>query len=159
LQLGLVVAFGWSMIIFLLIHNVFAWWQLTSANYIEHYGLLRKKDTNGRYERCLPLHSWNSNHLYSNLVLFHLERHSDHHAHPMRRYQSLRHFEDLPSLPSGYFGAYVLAYIPWLWFRVMDKRLLALRHINGDLSQINIDPRKSDRIYARYGQTPVTTGQ
>lgn len=159
LQLGLVVAFGWSMIIFLLIHNVFAWWQLTSANYIEHYGLLRKKDMNGRYERCLPLHSWNSNHLYSNLVLFHLERHSDHHAHPMRRYQSLRHFEDLPSLPSGYFGAYVLAYIPWLWFRVMDKRLLALRHINGDLSQVNIDPRKSERIHARYGQTPVTTGQ
>ena len=159
LQLGLVVAFGWSMIIFLLIHNVFAWWQLTSANYIEHYGLLRKKDTNGRYERCLPLHSWNSNHLYSNLVLFHLARHSDHHAHPMRRYQSLRHFEDLPSLPSGYFGAYVLAYIPRLWFRVMDKRLLALRHINGDLSQINIDPRKSDSIYARYGQTPDTTGQ
>jgi alkane 1-monooxygenase len=159
LQLGLVIAFGWPMIIFLLIHNVFAWWQLTSANYVEHYGLLRKKDANGRYERCLPLHSWNSNHLYSNLVLFHLERHSDHHAHPMRRYQSLRHFEDLPSLPSGYFGAYLLAYVPWLWFRVMDKRLLALKHIDGDLSQINIDPRKSDRIYARYGQIPVTTGQ
>lgn len=158
LQLGLVVAFGWSMIIFLLIHNVFAWWQLTSANYIEHYGLLRRKDAHGRYERCLPLHSWNSNHLYSNLVLFHLQRHSDHHAHPMRRYQSLRHFDDLPSLPSGYFGAYLLAYIPWLWFRVMDKRLLALKHVNGDLSLINIEPRKSDRIHARYGQTPAMNG-
>jgi alkane 1-monooxygenase len=151
LQLGLLVAFGWTMIPFLVIHNVLAWWQLTSANYIEHYGLLRQKDENGRYERCQPRHSWNSNHLYSNLVLFHLERHSDHHAHPMRRYQSLRHFEDLPTLPSGYFGAYLMAYLPWLWFRVMDKRLLSLQHIDGDLKRVNIDPRSSARIFARYG--------
>ncbi|MDH4313917.1 MAG: alkane 1-monooxygenase [Gammaproteobacteria bacterium] len=151
LQLGLVVALGWSMIFFLLIHNVFAWWQLTSANYIEHYGLLRSKDENGRYERCQPLHSWNSNHVYSNLVLFHLERHSDHHAHPMRRYQSLRHFDDLPSLPSGYFGSYLLAYIPSLWYRVMDKRLLSLKQVSGDLSRINIDPKKRDTIYTKYG--------
>ncbi|MDZ7643491.1 MAG: alkane 1-monooxygenase [Woeseiaceae bacterium] len=87
-----VVAFGWSMLGFLVIHNLCAWWQLTSANYVEHYGLLRMKDANGRYERCRPHHSWNSNHLVSNLSLFHLERHSDHHANPQRRYQSLRHF-------------------------------------------------------------------
>jgi alkane 1-monooxygenase len=158
LQLALIALFGWPMIIFLLIHNVFAWWQLTSANYVEHYGLLRARDANGRYERCLPLHSWNSNHLYSNLVLFHLQRHSDHHAHPMRRYQSLRHFEDLPSLPSGYFGAYLLAYLPWLWFSVMDKRLMALRHIDGDLSRINVDPHNAERIRARYGQARARTG-
>lgn len=157
LQLGLVVVFGLHLVLFLLIHNVFAWWQLTSANYIEHYGLLRRKDANGRYERCLPLHSWNSNHLYSNLVLFHLQRHSDHHAHPMRRYQSLRHFDELPALPSGYFGAYLLAYVPWLWYRVMDGRLLALKHINGDLSRVNIDPRNAARIQARYGQAPAAT--
>ena len=131
---------------------MFAWWQLTSANYVEHYGLLRSKDENGRFERCQPWHSWNSNHIYSNLVLFHLERHSDHHAHPLRRYQSLRNFDDVPSLPSGYFGAYLLAYVPPLWYRVMDKRLLALPHINGDLSKVNIDPDKQDRIFARYGQ-------
>jgi alkane 1-monooxygenase len=150
LQLSLVVAFGWTMIIFLAIHNVLAWWQLTSANYIEHYGLLRSRDADGRYERCQPLHSWNSNHLYSNLVLFHLERHSDHHAHPMRRYQALRHFDGLPTLPSGYFGSYLLAYVPWLWFRVMDKRLLALQHIDGNLERVNIDPRKRAYLYARY---------
>jgi alkane 1-monooxygenase len=158
LQIGLTVALGWSMIPFLLIHNVFAWWQLTSANYIEHYGLLRMKDASGRYERCQPLHSWNSNHLYSNLVLFHLERHSDHHAHPMRRYQSLRHFDDLPSLPSGYFGAYLLAYVPWLWFRLMDKRLMALKNIDGDLERINIDPRSRAKLFARYGSgVPAAT--
>lgn len=153
LQLALIVAFGWPMIPFLLIHNVFAWWQLTSANYIEHYGLLRQKDENGRYERCLPIHSWNSNHIYSNLVLFHLERHSDHHAHPLRRYQSLRHFEDLPTLPNGYFGVYLLAYVPWLWYRVMDPRLMALKHVGGDLGRVNVDPARKDVLYRRYART------
>lgn len=151
LQLGLLIAFGWRMIPFLIVHNFFAWWQLTSANYVEHYGLLRGKDKNGRFERCEPHHSWNSNHILSNLVLFHLQRHSDHHAHPLRRYQSLRHFAGLPSLPSGYFGVYLLAYVPWLWFRVMDQRLLALPHIDGDLSKVNIGSDKRDAIYRKFG--------
>ena len=152
-QLGLIIAFGWKMIPFLVIHNVLAWWQLTSANYVEHYGLLRLKDQKNKYERCLPHHSWNSNHIYSNLVLFHLERHSDHHAHPLRRYQSLRHFDDLPTLPNGYFGMYLLAYIPGLWYRVMDKRLLALEHIAGDLDKVNVDPTRKKTLYEKYGQS------
>ncbi len=152
LQLGLVIAFGWLMIPFLVLHNIFAWWQLTSANYVEHYGLLRLKEPSGKYERCQPWHSWNSNHIYSNLVLFHLERHSDHHAHPLRRYQSLRNFDDLPTLPSGYFGSYLLAYVPWIWYRVMDKRLLALPHIKGELDKVNVDPDKRQTLYERYGQ-------
>ena len=152
LQLGLVIAFGWLMIPFLVLHNIFAWWQLTSANYVEHYGLLRLKEPSGKYERCQPWHSWNSNHTYSNLVLFHLERHSDHHAHPLRRYQSLRNFDDLPTLPSGYFGSYLLAYVPWIWYRVMDKRLLALPHIKGELDKVNVDPDKRQTLYERYGQ-------
>jgi len=151
LQIGLVVAFGWIMIPFLAIHNFWAWYQLTSANYIEHYGLLREKEASGRYERCQPHHSWNANYIFSNIVLFHLERHSDHHANPTRRYQSLRNFDDLPELPNGYYGMYLLAYIPWLWYKVMDKRVLALPHINGDLSKVNIDPAHRDEIYARYG--------
>jgi alkane 1-monooxygenase len=151
LQGGLIIAFGWIMVPFLAIHNFWAWYQLTSANYIEHYGLLREKEANGRYERCQPHHSWNANYIASNLTLFHLERHSDHHANPTRRYQSLRNFDDIPELPNGYFGMYWLAYIPALWFKVMDKRLLALPHINGDLSKVNILPAAEDRIYRKYG--------
>jgi alkane 1-monooxygenase len=76
----------------------------------------------------------------------------------MRRYQSLRHFDDLPSLPSGYFGAYLLAYVPWLWFRLMDKRLMALKNIDGDLERINIDPRSRAKLFARYGSgVPAAT--
>jgi alkane 1-monooxygenase len=151
LQLGLIAAFGWIMLPFLAIHNVVAWWQLTSANYVEHYGLLRGRLPSGAYEAPQPHHSWNTNHLVTNLALFHLQRHSDHHAHPSRRYQSLRHFTDLPQLPSGYFGMFPLAYIPPLWFRVMDPRLLALPHVQGDLAKVNIDPVRRPEILARYG--------
>ena len=152
MQIGLLVAFGWIMIPFLIIHNFFSWWVLTSANYIEHYGLLRSRQADGKYERCQPHHSWNANHKYSNLLLFHLQRHSDHHANPTRRYQSLRHFKDLPQLPSGYYGMYIIAYFPWLWYKILDARLLALPHINGDLDKINVDPDERQRLYSKYGQ-------
>jgi len=151
LQLGLIAAFGWVMLPFLAVHNAVAWWQLTSANYVEHYGLLRERDASGKYEKPQPHHSWNSNHLITNLALFHLQRHSDHHAYPSRRYQSLRHFEHLPQLPSGYFGMFVLAYVPVLWFRVMDPRLLALPQVIGDLRRVNLDPRRRAALIARYG--------
>jgi alkane 1-monooxygenase len=152
LQVGLIVAFGWIMVPFLAIHNVIAWWQLTSANYVEHYGLLRRRLPDGRYEVPQPHHSWNTNHLVTNLALFHLQRHSDHHAYPSRRYQSLRHFPELPQLPSGYFGMFPLSYVPSLWFKVMDPRLLALPHVQGDLARVNVCPRRKAEIYARYGK-------
>ena len=151
LQGTLIALFGWVMIPFLLIHNVWAWFQLTSANYIEHYGLLREKLPSGRYERCQPHHSWNANYIFSNIVLFHLERHSDHHANPTRRYQSLRNFDDIPQLPNGYYGMYLVAYIPWLWYKIMDKRVINLPHIQGDLSKVNIQPSEAERIYKEFG--------
>ena len=154
LQGALVLAFGWVMLPFLLVHNIVAWWQLTSANYVEHYGLLRARRSNGRYETPQPHHSWNTNHLVTNLATFHLQRHSDHHAHPSRRYQSLRHFEQLPQLPSGYFGMFPLAYLPPLWFRVMDRRLLALPHVQGDLRRVNVDPASRSKLLQRHGRPP-----
>jgi alkane 1-monooxygenase len=126
---------GWQSLIILLLHAPIVWWQLTSANYIEHYGLLRAKNENGQYVRCEPKHSWNSNHIVSNLVLFHLQRHSDHHAHPARHYQSLRHFEQAPQLPAGYMGMFVLAYFPPLWRKIMDPKVLNLA--NNDFAHIN----------------------
>lgn len=155
LQGSLIYLFGWIMLPFLAIHNFWAWFQLTSANYIEHYGLLRQRLDNGRYERCQLHHSWNANYIMTNLALFHLQRHSDHHANPTRRYQTLRNFKDIPELPNGYYGMYLLAYIPWLWYRVMDQRVLDLPHIKGDLSKVNINPSTRDAIYARYGNGQV----
>jgi len=158
LQVGLLVSFGWLMVPFLSVHNIIAWWQLTSANYVEHYGLLRDKLPNGKYETPKPHHSWNANHVVSNLATFHLQRHSDHHAYPSRRYQSLRNFEDLPQLPSGYSGMFPLAYVPPLWFKVMDPRLLALPHVRGDMRKINIDPSAREAILKRYALAPQSLG-
>jgi alkane 1-monooxygenase len=151
LQLGLFVAFGWLMLPFLALHNLVAWWQLTSANYVEHYGLLRATTADGRYETPAPHHSWNANHLVSNLALFHLQRHSDHHTYPSRRYQSLRHVVAVPQLPNGYFGMFLIAYVPGWWFKVMDPRVLALPHVRGDLARVNVCPRQRERLQASYG--------
>ena len=146
---ALVAALGWQILPFLLLSAFWGAFQLTSANYLEHYGLLRRKLENGRYEVCQPHHSWNSNHLFSNWALFHLQRHSDHHAHPTRRYQSLRNFPDLPRLPSGYFGMYLLAYVPPLWFRLMNPRLIEA--VQGDAARINFQPGLRERLMRRYG--------
>ena len=139
---------GWVALPFILAVSFWANFQLTSANYIEHYGLLRQKLANGRYEVCQPHHSWNSNHLLSNWAVFHLQRHSDHHAHPTRRYQSLRDFPQAPQLPNGYFGMFVIAYVPALWFKVMDKRVIAA--CNGDPRRINFEPAKRSRLMAKF---------
>ncbi len=140
---------GWPMVPVLLAVCFWGAFQLTSANYIEHYGLKRRMLANGRYEACQPHHSWNSNHVVSNLVVFHLQRHADHHAHPARSYQSLRDFPDLPRLPSGYFGMFLLAYVPPLWWRVMDHRVVAMA--GGDVNRINFVPRKRAALIARWG--------
>lgn len=145
----LIAVFGWSIVPWLAFQAAVGIILLEAANYLEHYGLLRRKRPNGTYERCNFTHSWNSDHLCSNLFLYHLQRHSDHHANPLRRYQTLRTMPDAPQLPAGYAPLIVLSWFPPLWRRVMDKRLLA--HYNGDLSRTNIYPRKRDALYAKYG--------
>jgi alkane 1-monooxygenase len=102
---------------------VIAFSLLETVNYLEHYGLERRRLPGGKYERVTPLHSWNSNHLVTNCFLFHLQRHSDHHAWPARRCQILRDMPEAPQLPTGYAGMILLAVVPPLWFRVMDRRV------------------------------------
>ena len=144
---GLTVAFGPVVLPYLLLQAVFGFQLLEVVNYLEHYGLKRAKREDGRYVRCAPEHSWNSNNISSNVLLYHLQRHSDHHANPMRRYQALRHFDEAPELPSGYGTMIALAYFTPLWRRVMDPRVAA--HYDGDLTQANVHPRKR----RKYGLT------
>ena len=148
-----IAAFGPAVVPFIVVQAIFGFSLLEVVNYIEHYGLLRQELPNGRYERCRPEHSWNSNNMVSNLLLYHLERHSDHHANPTRRYQSLRHFDEAPQLPSGYALMIGLAYVPPLWRRVMDHRVLA--HYGGDVTRANIHPPRRRQVLARY---PSATG-
>ncbi|WP_298627405.1 alkane 1-monooxygenase [uncultured Legionella sp.] len=112
---------------FFLLQSFMAILTLEVVNYIEHYGLERKKLANGGFEKVNPYHSWNANHWLSNSILFHLQRHSDHHTYGARPYQILRHMQQSPQLPSGYLGMIVLALIPPLWRAVMDKRVIEYR--------------------------------
>jgi len=153
---ALVAAFGWIALPYIVLISFWSNFQLTLANYIEHYGLLRRETAKGRYEICQPHHSWNSNHVFSNWVLLHLQRHSDHHAHPLRRYQSLRHFESPPQLPSGYMGMFVLVFIPSVWYAVMDPRLV--RAVQGDAARINFQPGREHTLVNRYALRLDPTG-
>jgi alkane 1-monooxygenase len=146
---ALVAVFGWVVLPYLLIQAVLGFSLLEVVNYLEHYGLLRQKREDGRYERCRPEHSWNSNNVASNVLLYHLQRHSDHHANPTRRYQALRHVDEAPQLPTGYAGMILVAWVPPLWRRVMDHRLL--EHYGGEVTRANIAPRARGRVISRYG--------
>jgi len=146
---ALTIVFGPVVLPYLLLQAVLGFSLLEVVNYLEHYGLMRQKKEDGRYERCLPEHSWNSNNVASNVLLYHLQRHSDHHANPTRRYQALRHVDEAPQLPTGYAGMIVLAWFPPVWRRVMDHRLV--EHYDGDLDLANIQPRARRRVLARYG--------
>jgi len=146
---GLAIVFGPVVLPFLLLQAVLGFSLLEVVNYLEHYGLLRQKREDGRYERCRPEHSWNSNNVASNVLLYHLQRHSDHHANPTRRYQALRHVEEAPQLPTGYAGMIVLAWFPPIWRRIMDHRLV--EHYGGDVSRANIQPRRRARVLREFG--------
>ncbi|MCR4464895.1 alkane 1-monooxygenase [Burkholderia sp. SCN-KJ] len=139
---------GKIVIPFLVIQAVYGASLLEVVNYVEHYGLGRRKLPSGRYERCTPQHSWNSNHVVTNLFLYQLQRHADHHANPTRSYQALRHFDDSPQLPAGYATMILFAYVPPLWYRVMNPRVVA--HYGGNMAQSNIKPSIRARVLAQY---------
>jgi alkane 1-monooxygenase len=145
----LIAIFGPALVPLVIIQAVFGFSLLEAVNYLEHYGLLRQQNANGRYERCTPVHSWNSDHVVTNLFLYHLQRHSDHHANPTRRYQTLRSMEGAPNLPSGYASMIPLTYFPPLWRKVMDHRVLA--HYDGDITRVNLQPRLRGKLLAAYG--------
>lgn len=143
---SVIAACGWIVVPLLLIGAFYGASLLEVVNYVEHYGLCRQKTDSGRYERCAPRHSWNSNHIVTNLLLYQLQRHSDHHANPTRSFQALRHFEEAPQLPSGYASMILLAYFPPLWFRVMNPKVRA--HYQGDMRLANIQPSVRARVLA-----------
>jgi alkane 1-monooxygenase len=145
---ALVAWLGWPVLTFLVLQGLYGASMLEVVNYVEHYGLMRQKDEFNRYVRCAPEHSWNSNHIVGNILLYHLQRHSDHHAHPARRYQALRHFDEAPQLPAGYASMITAAYFPPLWFYLMDRRVVD--HYAGDLSKVNMQPSARQKNFMRW---------
>ena len=118
----LLLFFGFNVMTYFIAAAFIGILLLETVNYIEHYGLQRKK-VNGKYERTLPIHSWNSNHPLGRIVLFELSRHSDHHYISSRKYQVLRHHDHSPQMPTGYPGMMLLALVPPLWFKVMHQKI------------------------------------
>ncbi len=119
--------FGWLTTLYYLAAASIGILLLETVNYIEHYGLQRKSLGEGKYERAMPIHSWNSDHVIGRLMLFELSRHSDHHYLASRKYQVLRHHDDSPQMPTGYPGMMILSLIPPAWFYVMNKRIKRLQ--------------------------------
>lgn len=139
LALAIGLGLGWGAALFYLVHGLMAALLLEIINYLEHYGLERRRlapapgDPAGaeRYEPMGPRHSWNTNSRATNWGLLNLGRHSDHHMAVERPYQKLRNSADMPQLPAGYPAMFMVALVPPLWRRIMDRRALAWRQ--GDL--------------------------
>lgn len=104
---------------------------LECINYIEHYGLQRKKDEKGNYERVKSKHSWNSDHIIGRIMLYELTRHSDHHFRTSKKFQILDHHDNSPQLPFGYPMSILISFIPSLWFSIMNKELKKFQEISG----------------------------
>ncbi|ETX27955.1 alkane 1-monooxygenase [Roseivivax isoporae] len=128
LAMALVLGGGAGVLLFLAQAGV-AIWQLELVNYVEHYGLTRRHLGEGRYEHVKPRHSWNASHKASNWLLINLQRHSDHHYKPDRRFPLLQTYDEdeAPQLPYGYPVMTVAAMIPPVWRRVMNPRVRAWR--------------------------------
>ncbi len=148
---GLMIWLGIGIAPYLVLQAVIGFSLLEIINYMEHYGMLRQKvgkPGKERFERVSPEHSWNSNNIATNVLLYHLQRHSDHHANPTRRYQTLRDFKESPVLPTGYAGMIVAALFPPLYRHLMDQRVVD--HYDGDMTLANILPRKRAKVLAKY---------
>ena len=151
---GLIKTFGTQIIPYLATQAFYGISLFEIINYIEHYGLKREQKEDGSYARTMPEHSWNNNNVVTNLFLYQLQRHSDHHAYPTRPFQALRHFEEAPELPSGYATMLLPALIPSWWFRMMDQRVYD--HYQGDLNKANIHPKRRAELMQKFNVVDET---
>ena len=122
----IILIFGWLVTVYFIAAALIGILLLETVNYIEHYGLQRKAIGDGKYERAMPEHSWNSDHIIGRLMLFELSRHSDHHYMASRKYQVLRHHDNSPQMPTGYPGMMILSLFPPIWFYIMNRRIKKL---------------------------------
>ncbi|MBZ9626628.1 alkane 1-monooxygenase [Psychroflexus sp. CAK1W] len=119
----LFIIFSWQTAALAISMGMVGFLLLESINYIEHYGLLRKQRKSGRYYPVKEIHSWNSNHLLGRILLYELTRHSDHHYRASKKYQLLDYYSTSPELPYGYPTSILIAFVPPLWFALMNPKI------------------------------------
>lgn len=153
LLLLIYACFGVLALLAFVVQSVVAVVTLEVINYVQHYGLCRKRNAEGRYERVTQDHSWNSQYRFSNGYWLNLGRHSDHHVEANRSFQQLRSFERAPELPYGLPAMFLLAWIPSLWFRIMNPRVKAWQEqqLVGNALQSSARPRTSSVARHRTG--------
>lgn len=123
LILSIYFIFGWKTLLAFIAAAIIGKLMLETVNYIEHYGLIRKINENGKYEKVMPKHSWNSDHIIGRSMMFELSRHSDHHFKASKHYQILNSSAESPQMPTGYPGMMIFSLISPVWFRYMNKRI------------------------------------
>jgi alkane 1-monooxygenase len=126
--------FGATVLLSFLLASTFGIVLLETVNYIEHYGLQRKKNELGVFERVSHIHSWNSDHILGRFLLFNLSRHSDHHYRGSKKYQTLMSISESPQMPTGYPGMMLLALAQPLWFWLMNRKLKELEAVQSTLT-------------------------
>lgn len=119
-----------------------------ATHYVQHYGLLRAKRSDGAHVRAGAAHAWDDAHRASALLLFNATRHAHAHLAPRCDYAALRCLADAPKLPYGLTAAILLALVPPAWFAVMNPRVA--RWAEGDLQRVNIDGDAYAMLMARY---------
>lgn len=123
LVLSIYIIFGLQTMLFFLASALIGVLLLETINYIEHYGLVRKLNERGVYEKVDVIHSWNADQTLGRIMLYELTRHSDHHYKASRKYQILRRLDKSPQLPAGYPAMMLLSFVPVLFFKIMNKRI------------------------------------
>ncbi|MEX5636245.1 alkane 1-monooxygenase [Parafrankia sp. FMc2] len=152
---ALILAFGSGVLIFLAAQAIVGISLLEGVNYIQHYGLSRAVTASGRPEKVGPQHSWNSDAVITNLSLFQLQRHSDHHTNPTRPYQTLRSFPDAPQLPASYAALLPIVFVPRAWFAIMNDRVV--ERYDGDVTRANIAPYRRTALVEHYHKASMTS--
>jgi alkane 1-monooxygenase len=90
-----------------------------------------------RYEKVTVFHSWNANWLFTNSIIFSLQRHSDHHENAHKPYQKLENIPQAPQLPASYPAVMLLALLPGLFFDVMDPRAMRMADQEGGTQRVD----------------------
>lgn len=119
----ILIVLNLQALLFFVLQNCVAIILLHIINYLQHYGLMRKANNKGKYEKLDAHHAWNTGRKNTSLNLFQLENHADHHMHPGRSFEELQHTKDSPEHPAGYSFMVLLSLLPPLWFKIMNKRI------------------------------------
>ena len=125
-----VILFGPGALIAYPLLAAYAQAQLLMSDYVQHYGLTRRRLPGGKTEPVGVVHSWNAPHWFTGLMMLNAPHHSAHHAHPARPYPALDlpPADAAPSLPYSLPAMAVLALHPRLWRKVMNPRAQAWRN-------------------------------